>query len=769
MRYRNKYKPLMLHSIGYIVSMVIGVGLLSGNPGYAAEEDGASALEEIVVTARKREESLMETPVSIAAFSGELLSDMNLTSIDQIATQTPGLVFHDSANISGSAKASSVYIRGIGQSDYTLAVEPGVGIYIDDVYLPHSVGNVANVVDVERIEVLRGPQGTLFGRNTVGGAIRVVTKKPHDEFEADIEFTAGSYDRIDVKGHANIPISDKLFIRLSGLTQNRDGFVDRPYLDGKGGDKDSTDLIAQARWLASDNFTADLQIGISHDDSEGAAQVLLDADPTVGQHSRWATNTAPHVDPARLRGLLLGPELIGFGSGRGCCMSYTDTDIPQNFESYSVDLTLNWDISDMLSIRSITSFHTVDTDFGRDSDNAPFAQEVELLLSFEYDVWSQEIQLTGQAFDERLDWLVGFYYFNEDGVEDDLVQFGTFDLLSGGFFDTEDYAVFAQGTFDVTDKLSVTAGFRYTDEEKTAAWDGVRHQAVIAGFTNATTPFKNPLNPPFPTVPVGSFTDGLTEWVPYANISYQWNEGLMTYFTYSEGFKGGGVQVRNGPLPVVPTFGPEFVESYEIGLKWAGLDGKLNFSAAGYFMDYSDLQITATILAGGVANSRVTNAGDAEMSGFEVEIQMQPAENMRLDFGASYLNAEYESLIAGSSVKLDDALPFAPEWQLNASGSYDIPTAYGTFTPRVDVGYMDEAFNEFSNSTRTRRDSYTRLNLSLGYADNSGNWSGAVFVQNALDEQVVIAGFDGFAAGSGYADGAVSRPIEWGVRVRRSF
>ena len=158
-----------------------------------------------------------------------------------------------------------------------------------------------------------------------------------------------------------MPLSDTLFVRLSGLSQNRDGFVDRPLMPQDAGDKDSTDLIAQVRWLASDNFTADLKVGASYDDSEGGAQVLLDADPTRGQHSRWAVNTAPHVDPNRLRGLLLGPELIGFGMGRECCISYTDTDIPQNFESYTVDLTLTWDISDMLSIKSISSFRTVDT------------------------------------------------------------------------------------------------------------------------------------------------------------------------------------------------------------------------------------------------------------------------------------------------------------------------------------------------------------------------------------------------------------------------
>jgi len=174
--------------------ILISLSFLSfHSPAWA--QAGASVLEEIIVTARKREETLMETPISITAFSGDVLSDMNITSIDQIGDQTPGMVFVNSTNISGSSNASAVFIRGIGQSDYTLAVEPGVGIYIDDVYLPHSIGNVANVVDVERIEVLRGPQGTLFGRNTIGGVVRVITKKPSEEYEGYVELTTGSYNR----------------------------------------------------------------------------------------------------------------------------------------------------------------------------------------------------------------------------------------------------------------------------------------------------------------------------------------------------------------------------------------------------------------------------------------------------------------------------------------------------------------------------------------------------------------------------------------------
>ena len=752
----------------------------------AQQSEGATALEEIVVTARKREESLMETPISITAFSGEDLIDRNLTSIDQIGSQTPGLVFSNSANISGSSNAAAVFIRGIGQSDYTLAVEPGVGIYIDDVYLPHSIGNVANVVDVERIEVLRGPQGTLFGRNTIGGAIRVITKKPHDEYEGDIEFATGSYDRIDVKGHVNIPLSDRLFVRVSGLSQDRDGFVKRPFLDGKSGDKDSVNIIGQARWLATDNLVADLTVGFDRDDSEGAPQVAVFQDPAhpAGtQPTRFRNFIAPFVDPAVLQGMLQGftPQAINDPDGP-CCISFTDTDIPTDLEGYNVNLTLNWDINDNLSAKSITSYRSLESQFGRDADNLPYNQQVELFLSVDYEVWSQEFQLSGVSFDNRLDWTVGGYYFHEDGVEDDFVAFASFDISSGGFFKTEDFAAFAQGTFHFSDQLSFTAGIRYTDEEKEAVVDGARHQGLLTGFvtsaaargSKANTTFGPGL--PFALVPTGTYTEKVTEWVPYVNLSYQLMDNLMMYASYSEGFKGGGIQVRNGPLPFLPQFDPEFVTSYEIGLKWASLDGRLNVSVAGYTMRYEGVQLPGIVFQQNLGNavSLVENLGNADNTGFELELTALPTPNFHLSAGLAYLDSKYRTvyenrpgnaLDPNSSITVDDDLPNTPEWQFNISAYYNLHSAYGTFIPRIDVGYTDEQYNDAINSEVLKRDAYTILNLSLGYESNNGNWSGALFVQNALDEQVVLAGFNGF----NYADAAISRPIEWGLRIKRSF
>lgn len=754
-------------------------------PGYA-EDERADTLEEVVVTARKREESLMETPISITAFSGEELVNRNLVSIDQIGTQTPGLVFSSSANISGSSNAAAVFIRGIGQSDYTLAVEPGVGIYIDDVYLPHSIGNVANVVDVERIEVLRGPQGTLFGRNTIGGAIRVVTKKPNEEYEGDIEFTVGSYDRIDIKGHANIPLTDNFFVRFSALSQDRDGFVNRPFLDGDSGDKDSVNLIGQARWLISDSLTADLTIGIDSDDSEGAPQVALFQDPThpAGtQPTRFRDFIAPFVDPLVLQGMLQGftPGVINDPDG-SCCRSFSDTNIPNEMDGENATLTLTWDINDNLTLKSITSHRSLDAKFGRDADNLPFNQQVELFLSVEYDVFSQELQLSGTGMDERLNWTLGAYYFDEDGVEDDFVAFASFDITSGGFFTTEDYALFAQGTYDLTDKLSLTLGIRYTDEEKEAKVDGDRHQGLQTGFVTSLAAMGSKANTsfgpglPFALVPPGTYVEDIEETVPYVNLSYQWTEDLMVYASYSEGFKGGGIQVRNGPLPFLPQFEPEFVESYEVGLKWTGLDGRLNLSLAAYSMDYEGVQLPGIVFQPNLGNavSVVDNLGDAKNEGVELEIIALPTPNLRISAGLSYLDSGYESVKANnpgdaldpnSAITTSDELPNTPEWQFNASVSYDIETSRGVLTPRVDVGYTDEQFNDAINSEILKRDAYTMLNLSLGYVSEDEKWSGSLFVQNALDEQVVMAGFNGF----NYADGAISRPREWGLRIRRSF
>jgi len=770
----------MTHRFIHIANAAVFVSSVLFVSAPSQAQEGVSALEEVVVTARKREETLMDTPLSISAFSGETLAEMNVVSLDQVAEQTPGLVFNSSAAISGSANAASVFIRGVGQTDFTLAVEPGVGIYIDDVYLPHSIGNVSSVLDVERVEVLRGPQGTLFGRNTIGGAVRIVSKKPHEEFEGDIEFIGGSYNRLDIKGHVNLPISDNFFLRFSGASEDRDGFVSRPFLDGDSGDKDKVTLIGQARWLPFENFTADVMVSYEKDDTDGAAMVALFQDPdhpAAVQPTNFRNFIAPALNPNAVRLQGFSPEAINDPDDESF-VSFTDTEIPQNYESYAATVTLNWDVNENLSVKSISSFRDVDAEFGRDADNLPFNQQVTLFHNIQYEAWSQELQFSGTLFDGRLEWTVGGYYFYEDGLEDDFIDFASFAIKSGGFFTTEDFAGFGQATYNITDKLALTVGVRHTDEEKKATVDGDQVQSLLTDFIGPSNPvpFNTPRDEPLPLVPVGTFVEEVSETDPYVNVSYQWTDELMTYASYSEGFKGGGIQIRNGPLPFLPQFGPEFVTSYEVGLKWSGFDNRLNVSAAGYLSRYEGVQLPAIVFQPGIGNAvNVTNnLGNADNNGFEIEFNALPVDNLRITGGVAFLDSDYRSVVPNepgdvldpdSAITVEDDLPFTPEWQLNGSAAYDFHTPYGTFTPRVDVSYADEQFTDAINSEVLKRDSYTLLNLSLGFEDTSGRWSGAVFVTNALDEQFVLAGFNGF----NYADGAISRPAEWGVRIKRSF
>jgi len=741
-----------------------------------AQNTQKSGLEELIVTARKREESLMETPVSITAFGDDELTSMNVSSVDQIAEQTPNLVFDSTSNISGSSNSASIFIRGIGQRDYTLAVEPGVGIYIDDVYLAHSLGNVLDVVDVERIEVLRGPQGTLFGRNSIGGAVRVVTKKPTDEFGGMAELVVGDYDRRDIKGQINIPLTDTLYFRASGASMQRDGYVKRPFLGDTTGDKDSTSVVGQLRWVPTDNFTADFMVTDVRDRSNGAPMVLLVAEsppPAGSGPQKFADQVAPAIanfDPD-VNDKLFGPKFIGF-NGHGCpCTDSSDTPIAQSLNTTSFALTLDWQINDNLAVKSITGYRDLRTFFGRDGDHVPYTQQVELHFFTKYQQWSQELQLSGTAFHDRFTWMGGAYYYTEGGRSDDFIDFATLDLLSGGGFQTDSWSVFGQGTFDFTDKLSLTLGARYTDEEKTAIIDGTNHQVVTA-FLGGNS-FKTPANPPFQVVPPGTFKDSIDRTDPYVNLTYNFTDDLMTYVSYSEGFKGGGVQVRNGPIGFLPRFGPETAKVWELGAKWATLDDRMNISLAAFTTDYSNLQITANVTPPGFQpTSVVTNAGNADINGVELEVHTRLVSHLGVNAGLAWLDAEYSNLLRDENgdinvpgVTLNSDLPNAPEWQFNLSAFYEIETKAGLFTPRADYNYTDKQFNDAQNNKSLLRKDANMLNLSIGYESDNGHWSGSLFVTNVLEEQFILAGFDG----GFYADGAISPPRQWGLRIRTSF
>ncbi len=770
-------------------------------------DEESYGLEEIVVTARKREENLQTTPLSITAFTGASLADQYIADVSQIAQATPNLIFNSGAAISGTSSAASAYIRGIGQIDFTLTTEPGVGTYVDGVYLSQSIGGVIHLLDVERIEVLRGPQGTLFGRNTIGGAINITSKLPDEEFAGEVSVTAGRFDRIDTKININVPLSDTLFTKFSAVTLKRDGFVRTPNLPGKLGDDDLQSGRIGIRWLASDSVEVNISADFTRERENGAPLILVAEftglpfppppnPPAFGQlHNIFVA-----------LGFLPGQNFFGPGDVvdlDGPLVNSTDVDVTSDTDIWGIAGTIDWDLG-AVSVKSITSFRNMEARTGRDQDGtlAVIGQQID---QFDVDQFSEELQVSGTAWDGRMDWLLGAYHFEEDGFNIDDVEFAPVRIISGAKIDNRSDAVFGQFTYDVTDDLSLTAGFRYTDERKRLIIDDSYQFVLNSKFLSANIPFPpgppvlplsdadgnfvaplfgllgvgepDPANPgqfgPTRVLPVGTETLNTSEFTPHVSVAYQWNDDLMTYVSYSEGFKSGGFTQRVFPPKTgVPVFRPEFAKVFEVGFKLSAYDNRLRLNVSAFHTDYDDLQIQVN---DGIAPV-TKNAAAAEIKGFEIDLMAVPGPGWLITAGIGFLEAEYTRLDPQVSlatdihtITLDTKLPNAPEWQLNGAITYNHQMANGgQVITRLDAAYRSFTYNDALNFQEIAQDGYTLLNAGITYVDPGDNWNVTFFARNLTNERYLIAGFAN-ALTQSTATGVVARPLEWAFKVGYRF
>jgi iron complex outermembrane receptor protein len=709
-------------------------------PVVSAQGKSSALLEEVIVTARKREESLQDTPLAVSAFSGEALEFRGVTSIDRLDQFTPNLALSTSPSFSNVSSNAAVYIRGIGQNDFVPVIDPGVGIYIDGVYLGRSVGAVLDVVDVERVEILRGPQGTLFGRNTIGGAISLTSVKPQDTFGGRVGAKIGTDNRIDVHGMLNLPVTDTLFSRINVASFNQDGYVSR-VADGIDlGDDDTIAARAAFRWLPSERVTVDLMFDYSRDRENGAASVLsgvqpinfdLATNPFGAPSMVVAANTIAAqlaIDPGAFETgggeffdvlqpfpfqflacftpenatnpFCLNEQWIDDSGSRnyGTDPTYADLDV------WGTALTVEWDINDNLTLKSITSYREFDGEFSGDDDATPIRASL-LIDLYEQDQLSQELQLLGKSFDDRLDWIVGLFYFEEDGFNINPVRFSQVDLQSGGIFDADSWAVFAQGTWAFTEAFELTLGGRYTEDTRKYLPD-----QFFEGFPIGPLPVPcfGEFGPTcevgdrvLPYVEVSTKTD---EFVPMVNLAYRFSDQLLTYFTYAEGFKSGGFTQRIfPPEESLPSFGPETVESYEVGAKFEGWDRRLRFNAAAFFTDYTDLQLAVADPTR--VGPFVSNAGDAEIWGLELEAFLNPAEGWFLSASLGLLDIDRTRLGTGSQtivgLTLDSRFEHISDTTANAQIYKEIPIgAWGYLTPRIEWAYRSEYGTNRSNVPR---------------------------------------------------------------------
>jgi iron complex outermembrane recepter protein len=676
---------------------------------------GAVALEEIIVTARRREEALQDTPVAISAFSAEDLQVQGIANTRDLQLSTPGLNFAEMGN-----KAPSIFIRGIGQKETNSALDPGVGVYINSIYIARTDSQLLDVIDTESIQVLRGPQGTLFGKNNTGGALLVTTKAPHtDALEGEVSTRLGNYGRRDFKVSGNVPLNeDTLAARVSVATTNLDGYVESTNNGKHYGDEDRLGATGRLLWEPTDTFSTDIFYYWSKINENGAGLTCIYQNPNgVFNTFTWPGFTAPNSYQDRCHAsesLAQNDKLLING--------------PSAFEMKSQILaaTLNWDF-DGFEVKSITAWSRQDDIVSEDDSDGTDIKGVgtgtiSILGSLERSLqagygdfklpdgeernqYSEELQLSGTAFDERLSYTTGIFLAREDidnTLSGNLVGYNGYSykadvktllpkiLASSSNLTNESYAAFAQGTYEVNDWYQVTLGTRYTTEkrERTATLyeadcEAIYKNNLVPGASDALCssdvlllpdPSGFYANPPS-VLPIRLVDEYVTvegntivanngevndnqewsKWTPTFTNAFSLPEqylkdtvfdSTLLYLTYSKGFKSGGFEMRGLEIK---QFEPEEVTNYEIGVKLDAFDQRIRFNTAFYYMDYDEIQIRVAEQGRTFSDILfyIDNAGAATIKGFEMELTALPLPNVILNATTSYTNARYDEFIAG--------------------------------------------------------------------------------------------------------------------------
>lgn len=750
-----------------------------------AEEDGVTAgLAEIVVVARKRTERLQDTPIAITALAGEDLAARGANSLADVASFVPNVSMYTAASGSGGGANLSVFIRGVGQSEFLFTVDPGVGVYVDGVYYPRSVGSTFDLLDVERVEVLRGPQGTLFGKNTIGGAVNVTSAKPNGDTRGFVEITTGSFNRLDVRGAFETAlVPDLLAMKLSASSQNRDGYGKRvDYFTGetvsRPGDIGQAATRLDLRFTPSPDVIVDIAADYSRWRQGAVPEKLLSFDPDLSTVATlWNAFVA---SPLPMSAAFVSPDrFTTFGTGPD----------RNDLDMWGVSGTINWDLSDNIAMKSVTAFRRMKAHFGRDGDGSPL-NYVSTDNRQRQRQFSQEIQLIGTAADERLKWVLGGFYFDEYGHDTNNVilasgLFDAFEALPGPIdgsplnaptapggagnpinvaldldFDVlnkiriKSYAAFGQATYALADDLNLTVGARYTHERKDYT---LQHLRIASGV---------------PIIPLTTVGKSWNSFTPMASIDYRISPALMVYASASRGFKSGGFNGRPtvDDTPPVP-FNPEEVTAYEVGFKSDLLDRRLRFNVAAYWNDYTDIQLSRVKANdAGVLVLDLGNAGDAEVKGFELELQAQPVPALMLTAALGYTDFKYTKLADGvTDITLNTRQPFVPTWTGSGSIAYTVPvSASSNITLRGDLAYKSRAYLDPTNVPILAQNAFALINTRISYSNDDLGLEVAAFVTNLTDKTYLGGGVSAETS-FGHTEGFYGRPREWGISVRKNF
>ncbi|MEN3953302.1 TonB-dependent receptor [Iodidimonas sp. SYSU 1G8] len=759
----------------------------------------ATVIEGILVTARRKQEVAQDVPIALTAISEETLSKNNITNILEMKQLVPSLQV-----ISFNPRNTNIAVRGLGANVALTndGFETGVGVYVDGVIYARPAQSTFDLPDLASVEVLRGPQGTLYGKNTTAGAINITTKQPTFEPEYSGEVSLGNKGLRQTSASASGPISDTLAIRVSGFANSRDGFIQNPVIDKDLNNYSDYGGRVQLLWKPNDNLTVRAIGDLSHQEQDCCATVIADvvtrkwdgtplANNYYDRLARFPGYSALPIDPFARKSDIDGITKIAMTHGGG-------------------SLTVDWDLGDH-TLTSISAYRFWDWYPRNDADNIgldilPRGQQ----QNFQKQI-TQELRLASND-NERFDYSFGLYYFNEKVLGKGWTQYGAdaplwilgpgvaqpirdAALKNTSYFSEsvpkiQSYAAYGQATWNVTDRLGLTGGLRYTYEKKTGSFDQWVVGSDFSGLSLADAATAQALRNNFGTALSYDVSTSRSALTGLGSITYDVTEGVLAYATYSRGQKSSGLNLVNLPPGVSPVVAPETVNSYELGLKTQFLDDRATINVAAFWADVSNYQgqisdFTTRLL------TYITNAGSVRSRGVEVDLKIQPTDGLSLYLSGAYTDAIYKkylkaslpieggpvngqtfTCIATSCDLSGQPLTGVSKWAFSAGGEYSLPIGQlwsldSEVYLGADVSYRSKYYSQANNSYSSLVRSYEVVNLRAGIRAGD-NWDVSLWVRNLLDKKYFQT-----RAAQAFNTGAVSSllgdPRTFGITARFTY
>jgi iron complex outermembrane receptor protein len=752
-----------LSILSQFLCLILGLASSGIAQSQLTPEGGYKAvLEEVVVTAQRREQTLFEVPVSMTVFDDAEIESLRFTNIAETARYSPNVEWDQT--FLGAGNFSAIFIRGVGQPGnfFESSADPAVGVYLDGVYIGRAIGSVLGIHDVAQVEVLRGPQGTLFGRNTTGGAVLVTALKPAPESSGWGEVTTGSDSRLDARGVLNMPISETVLTRFAISSLNQDGYGTSLQTGTEFGDINTDSARIALRWLPND----DLDVTLSYDrfrtrqNAPVGTLMFADADSMslTGAYNFFVapTNSVEGFgDGVPWDDRFLTPsDFTNFATGRTLT----------NVDSEGITATVEWRVGG-LTFKSITGYRSLESLWGSDTDLSPLTI-IESTIDTDQDQFSQEFTLQGVS--GKLDWLTGAYYFEEDvvsadnavlvvpdvakvpvdpviGVPNPLFGVPLGNIGPGPSSSADSFAAFFHLNYALSPRLSAYGGLRYTYEEKTA----IDYSGMVAS---------------------GQSSESFDKLSPTIGLQYFTDSNLQIFATASQGFKSGGFNTivlipRDDFVP----FKPEEITAFELGLKMKR--ERFSLAAATFLYDYENIQLP---VINDVA-PEFRNAAEAKMHGAEIELVLAPTNAVTIQAGVSYLDAKYTRLDAEDLVGLatlisnDNELPNAPEWTANLGIQWTTDASQlGRLTLRGDYSWRDDMYKDAINTPEVKQPAHGLLYAAAEFTSNDSRWTITLFGDNLTDEHYIVSGGSN-KPDFGVAWATYARPRNWGLSARYRF